>query len=282
MTERPSGFSFRRLLIVLGVVYLSILLLLRIFESHLLFFPDFPSRLAGDWHPSGLPVEDVWISAGDGTKLHAWWIPADGAKFTFLAFHGNAGDISDRAYVHRFLHELPVNVLAVEYRGYGKSEGQPNEKHFYRDAQSALRYLADRRGVDPKSIIAYGQSLGTAIAADLAAQTNVGGVVLEAPFPSISAMARRAYWFLPGLNLLAGSQFDTKSKIARINAPLLVVQCTTDPVIPPDLGRQVYAAAASPKTLLQFDISCHEESALLAPAKYKAGLLDFLAKIDQR
>ena len=95
-------------------------------------------------------------------------------------------------------------------------------------------------------------------------------------------MARRAYWFLPGLNLLAGSQFDTKSKIARINAPLLVVQCTTDPVIPPDLGRQVYAAAASPKTLLQFDISCHEESALLSPAKYKAGLLDFLAKIDQR
>ena len=282
MTERPSGFSFRRLLIVLGVVYLSILLLLRIFESHLLFFPDFPSRLAGDWHPSGLPVEDVWISAGDGTKLHAWWIPADGAKFTFLAFHGNAGDISDRAYVHRFLHELPVNVLAVEYRGYGKSEGQPDEKHFYRDAQSALRYLADKHGVDPKSIIAYGQSLGTAIAADLASQTNVGAVILEAPFPSISAMARRAYWFLPGLNLLAGSQFDTKSKIARINAPLLVVQCTTDPVIPPDLGRQVYAAAASPKTLLQFDISCHEESALLAPAKYKAGLLDFLAKIDQR
>ena len=116
-------------MIVLGVVYLSILLLLRIFESHLIFFPDFPSRLAGDWHPSGLPVEDVWISADDGTKLHAWWIPADGAKFTFLALHGNAGNISDRAYVDRFLHELPVNVLAVEYRGYGKSEGQPNEKH---------------------------------------------------------------------------------------------------------------------------------------------------------
>lgn len=110
MTERSSAFSFRRLLIVLGFVYLSILLLLRIFESHLIFFPDFPSRLAGDWHPSGLPVEDVWVSANDGTKLHAWWIPADGAKFTFLAFYGNAGNISDRVYVHRFLHELPVNA----------------------------------------------------------------------------------------------------------------------------------------------------------------------------
>ena len=281
MTERSSGFSFRRLLTILGVTYLSILLFLRIFESHLIFFPNLPSRLAGDWHPSGLRVEDVWISADDGAKFHAWWIPADGAKFTFLAFHGNAGNISDRVYVDRFLHELPVNVLAVEYRGYGKSEGQPNEKHFYRDARSALRYLAEKRGVDPKSIIAYGQSLGTAVAADLASQTNVGGVILEAPFPSIAAMARRAYWFLPGLSLLAGSQFDTKGKMAKINAPLLIVQCTTDPVIPPDLGRQVYAAAASPKTLLQFDISCHEQSALLAPAKYKVALLEFLAKVDR-
>jgi fermentation-respiration switch protein FrsA (DUF1100 family) len=282
MTERSSSVSFRRLSIVLGVTYLSILLLLRIFESHLIFFPDFPSRLAGDWHPSGLPVEDVWISADDGTKLHAWWIPAERAKLTFLAFHGNAGNISDRVYVDRFLHELPVNVLAVEYRGYGKSEGKPGEKDFYRDAQSALRYLAEKRGIAPQSIISYGQSLGTAIATDLASQTKAGGVVLEAPFPSIAAMARRAYWFLPGLSLLARSQFDTKSKITKIKAPLLIVQCATDPVIPPDLGRQVYAAAGSPKTLLQFDISCHEESALLAPTKYKAGLLDFLAKIGQR
>src|SRR5438552_16252663 len=111
MAEHSSGFSLRRLLIVLGVVYLSILLLLRIFESHLIFFPDFPSRLAADWHPSGLPVEDVRISADDSTKLHPWWIPADGAKFTFLAFHANACNISDRVYVYRLLHERPVNVL---------------------------------------------------------------------------------------------------------------------------------------------------------------------------
>jgi pimeloyl-ACP methyl ester carboxylesterase len=173
-------------------------------------------------------------------------------------------------------------MLAVEYRGYGKSEGQPREKDFYRDAGSALRYLVEKRGIDPKTIISYGQSLGTAVATDIASETNVGGVVLEAPFPSIAAMVRRAYWFLPGLSFLAGSQFDTKSKIAKIKAPLLIVQCTSDPVIPPDLGQQVFAAAASPKTLLQFDIACHEESALLAPTKYKAGLRDFLARIEQR
>ena len=282
MPERPRLLRVRRLLAIVAATYLSILLLLRILESHLIFFPDFPSRLAGDWRPGGLPVEDVWLSADDGAKLHAWWIPADYAKFTFLAFHGNAGNISDRVYVHRFLHEIPANVLAVEYRGYGKSGGRPGERDFYRDARSAMRYLAEKRGINPRTVISYGQSLGTAVAADLASETSVGGVVLEAPFPSLAAMARRAYWFLPGLSLLAGSQFDTKNKIAKIKAPLLIVQCTSDPVIPPDLGQQVYVAAASPKTLLQFDISCHEESALLAPAKYKAGLQKFLATIGQR
>ena len=282
MSDGPPRLRFRRLLAILAVTYLLVLSLLRIFASHLIFFPDIPSRLEGDWHPIGLRVEDVWLSADDGRKLHAWWIPANDAKFTFLAFHGNAGNIADRVYVDRFLHELPANVLAVEYRGYGKSEGEPAEKDFYRDAQCALRYLVEKRGIDPETIISYGQSLGTAVATDLASRNKVGGVVLEAPFPSLAAMARRAYWFLPGLSLLAGSQFDTKSKIVRINAPLLVVQCTTDPVIPPDLGQQVYSAAAAPKTLLQFDLSCHEESALLVPAKYNAGLQGFLAKIKQR
>ena len=274
--------SVRRLLVMLAATYLCILLLVRIFESHFIYFPDYPSRLAGDWHPNGLTVEDVWISADDGTRLHAWWIPRDGASFTFLSFHGNAGNIADRVYVDRFLHDLPANVLAVEYRGYGKSEGQPREEDFYSDARAALRYLVEKRAIDSQHVVAYGQSLGTAIAVDLASETNVGGVVLEAPFTSLAAMARRAYWFLPGLSVLAGSQFDTKNKIRRIKGPVLVVQCTTDPVIPPDLGRDVYAAASSPRTLLQFNMSCHEESAMLAPAKYKAALQEFLARIEQR
>lgn len=271
----------RRLLVTFAATYLCILLFVRIFESHFIYFPNYPSRLAGDWHPVGLTVEDVWISADDGTRLHGWWIPRDGASFTFLAFHGNAGNIADRAYVDRFLHDLSANVLALEYRGYGKSEGQPREEDFYRDARTALRYLVEKRAIDPQHVIAYGQSLGTAVAVDLASETNVGGVVLEAPFTSLAAMARRAYWFLPGLSVLAGSQFDTRSKIRKIKAPVLVVQCTTDPVIPPDLGREVYAAASSPRTLLQFNMSCHEESALLAPARYKAALQQFLAPIEQ-
>lgn len=263
---------------MLAVAYVCLLLLLRIFESDLVFFPDLPARLEGDWHPAGLPIQDVWISAYDGTKLHAWWIPNEKAEFTFLAFHGNAGNIALRSYAYKFLYNIPANVLAVEYRGYGKSEGKPSEKDFYRDARSTYQFLLEKQHIRPETIISYGQSLGTATAANLASEVKVGGLILEAPFPSLASMAHRQFPYLPGVDLLVHGQMDTKNKIRRVKAPILIVQCSHDPVIPPALGQEVYEAAPSPKQLLQFDLTCHEESSLLAPAKYEAGLKDFLSQ----
>ena len=95
-----------RILAMLAVGYVCLLLILRIFESNLVFFPDLPARLDGDWHPAGLQVQDVWITGFDGTKLHAWRIPNEKAQFTFLAFHGNAGNIANRAYVYKFLNDV--------------------------------------------------------------------------------------------------------------------------------------------------------------------------------
>src|SRR6202049_3007847 len=160
--------------IVIG--YLLVLAILRIFESRLIFFPDYPGRLAGDWHPRGLPVEDVWLTSFDGVRLHAWWIPNEEATFTFLAFHGNAGNVADRASVYEFLRDTPANVLALEYCGYGQSEGKPSEAGFYRDADAAYAYLVNRRSLEPNTLISFGQSLGTAVAANLAARHEVGGV----------------------------------------------------------------------------------------------------------
>jgi pimeloyl-ACP methyl ester carboxylesterase len=214
--------------------------------------------------------------------LHAWWIPNEKAQFTFLAFHGNAGNIAGRAYVYKFLNDLPANVLAVEYRGYGKSEGKPGEKDFYRDARSAYQFLLEKQGVPPETIISFGQSLGTATATNLASEAKVGGLILEAPFPSIAAMAHHQFSYLPGVELLVHGQMDTKTKIAKVKAPVLVVQCSEDPVISPLLGQEVYEAAPSPKQLLKFDMYCHEESSLLAPKKYAAALEDFLSKIPHQ
>ena len=173
-------------LLYILVAYAVLLVLVRLFEHHMIFFPNYPSRLEGDWHPRTLAPQDVWLTAADGTKLHAWWIPSSNAKFTFLTFHGNASNLANRASTYEFLHDTPANVLALEYRGYGHSEGKPSEAGFYLDAEMAYQYLVNTKHVDPKSILSFGQSLGTAVATDLAARNVVGGLILEAPFPSAS------------------------------------------------------------------------------------------------
>ncbi len=282
--QRPRQHLRNRLvnfLLTILVGYILVLALVRIFESRLIFFPDYPGRLEGDWHPRTLPVQDVWLTASDGTKLHAWWIPHDHAKFTFLAFHGNAANITNRAPVYEFLRDLPANVFALEYRGYGRSEGQPSEAGLYRDADAAYQYLVNTKGIDPKTILSFGQSLGTAVAAHLAAHHQVAGVVLEASFPSASRLARQIYWFLPGVSLLLHSQFDTQARLQEITAPLLIVHCTQDPVIPFHFGQDVYNAARPPKDFLPINASCHEESSLIAPTPYRAALQKFLTTLDK-
>jgi uncharacterized protein len=275
VTSRALNF-----VLVLAVAYVIALIVLRLFESHFIFYPNYPGRLEGDWKPASLPVQDVALVASDGVKLHAWWIPAGNAKFTFLAFHGNASNIANRAGIYRFLHQTPANVFALEYRGYGRSEGSPSESGIYRDADAAYQYIVRSKGVAPDTIISFGQSLGTAVAAHLAAESKVGGVILEAPFPSASSMARRIFWFLPGVSLVVAGELQTEKRVQEISAPILVVHCTDDPVVPPDLAEQVYAAANSPKFVLRVQSECHEESSLMAPGQYRAALDSFLAQLS--
>ena len=271
--------STLRIVALLAAAYLVVLLLLRLFENRLIFFPDQPGRLTGDWQPEGLHAEDVWLRTADGVKLHAWWIAGQQAEFTFLAFHGNAGNMPSRADIYRFLRDLPANVLALEYRGYGRSEGMPSEAGIYLDAEAGYDYLVKGRGIAPPRIISYGQSLGTAVAVDLAARREVGGVVLEAPFSSIGAVARRVYWFFPGMGLFGRSEFDTAAKLKSIRVPLLIVHCTRDPVLAFPLGEEVYRLAREPKFFLRVEGPCHEEASLLAPTEYRAQLLTFLGHV---
>jgi len=271
----------RRFLVTCLVAYLIVLGLLRVFEYHLLFFPNDPGRLSGDWHPRGLDVQDVWITTSDGIRLHAWWLPNEKATFTFLAFHGNASNIANRMEIYRFLSDAPANVLAVEYRGYGRSEGRPSESGLYLDAEAAYNFLVNSKGIEPRRIISYGQSLGTAVAAHLAAEREVGGVILEAPFPSASRVVRRVFWFFPGLSLLVLGQLNTQRQLAHIRAPILIVHCTQDPVIAYQFGQEVYESAPQPKSFLRIDGYCHEESSLIAPTTYRVGLEKFLVGVER-
>jgi pimeloyl-ACP methyl ester carboxylesterase len=265
-----------RLLISILVGYILVLVLVRIFEPHFVFFPDYPGRLAGDWNPRNLTIQDVWLTSSDGIKLHAWWISNEKAKFTFLAFHGNAGNITDRAPVYEFLRDVPGNVLALEYRGYGRSEGKPSEQDLYRDAGVAYDYLVNMKRIDPKTIISFGQSLGTAVATHLATQQQVGAVILEAPFPSAARLAKIIFRFLPGLSFFLRGQFDTQARVQENHAPIFIVHCRQDPVLPFTLGQEVYAASNPPKTFLEINGACHEEASIIAPEKYGAALQNFL------
>jgi uncharacterized protein len=270
------------LLLTILIAYAIVLVLLRILEPHFLFFPNSPNRLEGDWHPRNILVQDVQLLASDGTKLQAWWIPNQQATFTFLALHGNAANITNRIPIYEFLHALPANVLALEYRGYGRSEGSPSESGIYKDAAAAYDYLTATRKIPPQSIIAFGQSLGTAVAANLAARNQLAAVVLEAPFPSASAVVRKSMWFLPGLQFAVKGQLDTAARLREIRAPILIVHCTQDPVIPFELGQAVYATANFPKQFLPINNSCHEEASLFASSLYRQTLEHFLSSLNIR
>lgn len=268
-------------LAALLISYAALLLLLRLFEDRLVFFPNFPGRLTGDWNPPGVKKQDVELRTSDGVKLHAWWIPAEGAEFTFIAFHGNAGNVPMRGDTYEFLHSLPAGVLAVEYRGYGKSEGSPTEDGIYRDAMAAYDWLARNAGAGSKPrVIAFGQSLGTVPAAYLAGEREVAGIILEAPFPSARDVAKWAYPFFPGVTWVMRSRMETSRYLEKSRAPLLVVHCERDPVMPFALGERVFRQAREPKWMFRVPGECHEEASLVAPEAYRARLREFLKQVQ--
>lgn len=272
--------TFWGLLRAVLVGLLLAVLLLRVFEDRLVFFPV-PASSA-DMKPAdvGLQAEEVFLATSDGVRLHAWLAPTKEGRAaalapTILYFHGNAGNLSDRLETIAFLRTLPANVLAVDYRGYGQSEGRPSEEGVYRDAEAAYDYLTRERGVAPERIVVLGQSLGTAVAVDLATKRPVAGLILESGFPSAPRLAQRALW-LPGLRFVIRARFDSAAKLKQIHVPVLVAHCRQDPVIPYEMGEELYAAASQPKTFVSYPGNCHEPLYIIDPTDYAAKLRAFL------
>lgn len=275
--------------VLLGVLLL--VLLLRLFEDRLIFFPDGDARGDEDLSRSTVPLEDVFFETRDGVRLHAWWAsayaktsagrPADEPLLTTLYFHGNAGNLTNRIDNIGFLRLLPANVLAVDYRGYGKSQGRPSEEGVYRDAEAAYDYLVRERGIPAGQVVLLGQSLGTAVAADLATRRPVAGLILECGFPSARRVAQKVMW-LPGLRFLLRSRFDSAAKLNQIRSPVLVAHCQQDPVIPFALGEELYAAANRPKTFVAYPGACHEPIYVANPTDYAAKLRSFLKAVSRQ
>ena len=273
---------------------LLVALLIRLFEERFIFFPD--RFAAGTWNPAdyGVQAENVFFTTSDGLRLHAWLAPAyvptagdqpggtsagrsaEETPVTILYFHGNAGNLTNRIDNIGFLQQLPVNVLAVDYRGYGRSQGRPTEAGVYRDAEAAYDYLVNERSITPEHIVVLGQSLGVPVAVDLASKRPVAGLILEGGFPSARRVAQRLMP-LPGLGYILRSKFDAAAKMKTIHVPVLVAHCRQDPVLPYFLGEELYAAANEPKTFVAYPGGCHEPLFIANPADYAAKLRAFLA-----
>jgi len=273
-----TGMTLQNLLywlLVVAVCYVAFALYLFIIQPRLLYYPDMPGReLEATPAAVGLAYEDVDLQTRDGLRLHAWFIPADNPRATVLFCHGNAGNISHRLDSILLLHSLGLQVLILDYRGYGRSEGRPSEQGSYLDVEAAWRYLLEVRDLPEAGIILFGRSLGAAVAADLASRTQPAAVILESAFTSVPDMAAGIYPWLP-VRLLSRYRYDNLDKVARISAPLLIVHSREDGIIPFAHGERLFAQAREPKQFLEIN-GGHNDAFLTSRKAYTHGLKAFL------
>jgi len=230
-----------------------------------------PSRI-------GLQYQDVRAVAKDGVTVHGWFVPRPDAHFTFLIFHGNAGNISHRLGWIQMLHALNAHVMIIDYRGYGLSEGKPFEKGLYLDALAAHAWWSRERAEDHSRLILVGESLGGAVAVDLASRVPVDGIVLQSTFTSAWDMAKT---LIPIglLQPLTGVRFDSAAKIRTISCPKLFIHGSRDEIVPFRLGRRLYELAPPPKEFYEVSGAGHNNLIIVAGGEYEARLRTFMSAI---
>lgn len=246
----------RRALTAVGVLalagYATPIVYLKANERHLVFRPEaFGGRMVTPMADSlHLTAERVQFTTADSVRIAAVVIPAaDTAAQWLLYFHGNGGNVtsSDRPLFYARWHALGLNVLAVDYRGYGESgDQQPSETGTYADARAAYEWLRTVRNVPADRIIIYGHSLGTGVATELALQVQAAGLILEGAFTSVPDVGQILYPYLP-VRLIATQRFANLEKIGRVAMPKLIMHASDDAEIPYAQGQKLFAAANAPK-----------------------------------
>lgn len=219
----------------------------------------FPARYpTGDWAPADLQLEDLWCTAADKTRIHGWYCPCENPRATLLIAHGNAGNVATRAPWLRYLQtQLRVATYMFDYRGYGRSEGVPSVAGALQDARAARACLAERAAIPESAIVLMGESLGGAIAVQLAAESAPRGLVLQSTFSSFRDVAAVHYpnlaWLVPPEKL------NSVGQIGRFHGPLLMSHGTGDRTIPFALGEKLFQAANQPKTFVTIPGADHND-----------------------
>jgi len=262
------------------LIYGGILVLLRVYESRLIYFPGTERTLVAPPPSLRLPIQRVEITTEDAVNLVAWVIPAEPrSSWWLLVCHGNAGNLSefDRPLHYAGLRQLGLNLLAFDYRGYGESGGAPSEAGLYRDADAAYRFLTNERGVPASRIVIFGHSLGSAVAIDLASRVRSAGLIVEGAFTSAIDRGQELYPYIP-VHWIAKSRFNSVDKISRITVPKLFLHATRDEVIPLAHGRRLYQAAPPPKTFVELQ-GGHGDAFDVDSARYFGNIASFLVTL---
>ena len=238
----------------------------------------------------GLAYADVVFRSGDGTGLHGWFVPlgtrdcSGRDPVTILFMHGAAGNISHRAkHAAALRAKLQVNVFLFDYRGYGRSGGEPTEEGTYMDAEAAFETVCRRPEVDPERIILFGHSLGGAVAIELAVRLGrrVHGLIVESSFASGREVTRFLIPVMPPRmlgNAIPG--FDSQAKVGRLEAPLIIIHGEEDSLLPLAMGETLYKAAREPKFFLPVPGADHHDVHQAGGPAYYERLASFLDYCD--
>ena len=241
-------------------------------QPNIVFYPsDDVDVSPKDW---GLPFEKISLNTKTNQKISGWFLPHPQANKTVLFFHGNGGNISHRGDSIYIFHKLKLNVLIIDYVGYGDSEGIPSEKGLYQSADAAWQYLVSNEKIEPKNIIIFGRSLGGAVAVNLASRVKAGGLILESTFSSVRDLVEIAFPMLSPFIYLRYS-FDSLSKIKNISIPTLVIHSPDDGVIPFELGVKLFKKLNTEKDFLQIRGS-HNDGFMQSASSYIPGIRSFL------
>ena len=254
-------------LLLVGVgLYLIALVMAAFFSEQMIFRP----QRAGYRDNVGI----LKLTSSDGAKISAIYLANPDATYTILFSHGNAEDIGDDQALLERIRAAGFAVFAYDYQGYGTSEGKPSERHAYDDEDAAYNFLVQSMQIQPNRIIAFGRSVGSGPAADLASRRPVAGPILESAFTS-------AFRVMTRVSVLPFDKFDNLRKIKSVHCPVLIIHGTQDSVINAFHGRKLFAAANEPKQQLWVQGANHNDVAFVGGARYSDSLKEFGRLIQQ-
>ena len=264
----------QQILLTAVLAYAAVVLLVWLTQDRLIYFPHIGGAAVATPLAVKLPFENVRITTEDGETLAAWWVPAAAARGAVLLFHGNAGSIADRiAYLPHF-NAMGYAVLLVDYRGYGASTGKPSEAGTYRDADAAWRWLTTQQQLQPADIVVAGESLGGAVAAELAARMQPRALLLVSTFTSATDLGAGIYPWLP-VRLISRYRYDTLAHLQKFKGAVLVAHSRDDEIVPFAHGERLYAAATGVRAWLEMRGGHNEAFLFGQPARVRA-VEDFL------